>query len=841
MEFQEQQPISDAEIDDLLAPAAEVTPPEPRDNAAVALDLARRGFLVFPIILRADGEWTPITGFQPRATSDPGVVSAWWRNYPRARVGLLVGERAGLTALDIDRKGGKDGFASLRALGFDPDAMSPVMVRTPSGGRHAFYRYDPDCGDSIGAIGVGLDTKGHANGSYVVAPGSFKDTGRYEPLGAPLGSVPLPAFPATLRPPRKPERPAVEPLREATDEQRDWAAEYLAHLAADLAETTEGYREKTYNDAAFWAGGAAAHGFITKGQAEAALKPAALACGLRHGEVVAKFKPRGAWTQGLASPIADYPGKPLDDSELDDLDDLEERPDAPDDFDRLLGLAPDDDLAVLDCEPAPDLDPEAAPTDAPAPVDLWGHLDPVPLPAGVLPAVIDAYAAGEAETVGCDPAGAAMAALAACAGAIPDHVRLKMRRHSDWFVQPRLWVALVGAPSAKKTPTFDAAVAPLHPIERDLAATFGRRHAAWKALDKDEQKATLAPIPERLLISDATCEAAQHALRGSPKGMICLRDELSGWFSAMERPGAVSERSFWLQAFNGGWYRVDRVDVSRNYAIENIGCSILGGIQPDVIRRIADGGADDGLLQRFLPVVLRAPKMGADVPRPSSRAPYHDAVTGLRALGPVDLTFDAGAREIFERFERDMFEMRGVELVNRKLASHLDKLLGIFGRLCIVWHCLQPVDLMDPCLATVVSADTASRVDRFVREFIIPHSAAFYAGVLDLSPDQERMQALVGYVLARGLKEVTARELQASVRSMRGLKAQEVEPIFEQLAALGWLIRIPPLKPGARHRWKVNPAAHDLFAGRAAAEEERRALAREALTKHFAKGRGEMA
>ena len=48
--------------------------------------------------------------------------------------------------------------------------------------------------------------------------------------------------------------------------------------------------------------------------------------------------------------------------------------------------------------------------------------------------------------------------------------------------------------------------------------------------------------------------------------------------------------------------------------IENLSVSILGGIQPDAIRRIVDDTVDDGLLQRLLPITVGGAQVGEDAP-----------------------------------------------------------------------------------------------------------------------------------------------------------------------------------------------------------------------------------
>lgn len=67
--------------------------------------------------------------------------------------GLPMGGRNGMAVLDVDQKNGKDGFASLRALGCDPEALSPVMVQSPGGSLHAYFRWPEGMGNSAAGHG----------------------------------------------------------------------------------------------------------------------------------------------------------------------------------------------------------------------------------------------------------------------------------------------------------------------------------------------------------------------------------------------------------------------------------------------------------------------------------------------------------------------------------------------------------------------------------------------------------------------------------------------------------------------------------------------------------------
>lgn len=473
----------------------------------------------------------------------------------------------------------------------------------------------------------------------------------------------------------------------------------------------------------------------------------------------------------------------------------------------------------------PDWREPAAPKDDPAdavePIDLWGQFDPPPLPSGLLPAAIEAFAREEAELMGVDPGGLAMAALAVCAAAIPDHVQIQVKRHDPhWRESARLWVALIGNPSTKKSPIMQRAADPLKRLDAALWRSYAAQRAVYDELPREKRKDADRPKQKRLRLEDTTIEAAQEVLRDSPDGVLCIQDELSGWFGAMDKysgRGAAKDRAFWLQAFNGGTYAVNRVQRGA-CMIENLSVSLLGGIQPDPMRQVADQTVDDGLLQRLCPVLVQQGSAGKDVPSLYGAGARYDALVGrLQALGatPTPVQFDAGALVIRERLERHHLDLQGCEIVNRKLAAHIGKYDGIFARLCLVWHRVEET------AGETVTAHTAQRVADFMRRFLLPHATAFYAGVLALSDDHDRLTGVASYILAKKLERVTNRDVQRGTRAMRGLGRHDIEGVFDQLAALGWITRAPGPRSTDPPHWLVNPVVHRRFVERAAAEAAR--------------------
>ena len=485
------------------------------------------------------------------------------------------------------------------------------------------------------------------------------------------------------------------------------------------------------------------------------------------------------------------------------------------------------------------LEAAASAAEAPAepavvPVDLWAQFEPPALPLELLPKGIADFAGEQGAQIGGDPAGVAMAALTVCAAAISDSIRLKVKRHGGWTESARLWVALVGYASTKKTPLINAATWPLEQTDNMLSRGYANARAAWDALPKQERLPAGRPRQERVCIGDITTEKAGEILADSPNGVLCIRDELSGWFGAMERyarqRGVHSDHAFWLQSYNGARYTVDRISRG-SINIEHLGISLLGGIQPETLRQIAAGTADDGLIQRFAPIMLRPSSLDRDEAFPPAAVSYADLIHRLHALRPLaaPLELSSGARTIREHCAACHHDLEQTyETLNKRFATHIGKYNGIFVRLCLTWHCVEAVAQGAP-LPAVVAEETAQRVADFMHGFMLPHATAFYTEVFGLADNHDQLTAVAGYILAHKLEVLTNRDIARGSRSMRGLKKFEVEHIYHQLELAGWLDRIPGRYPSSPSRWQVNPEVHKQHAVRAEQERTRRQRERQII------------
>jgi len=140
-----------------------------------ALYYATHGWPVFPLagkvpykLLTPDRE----SHGHKDATTDPATLHTWWREHPKANIGLPTGEDSGVIVLDMDVP---EGYHNLKAL---QKTYAPLpetrRVRTAHGGLHYYFEYPRDGKRYPGAVGlsglIGIDVR--SEGNYVVLPPS---------------------------------------------------------------------------------------------------------------------------------------------------------------------------------------------------------------------------------------------------------------------------------------------------------------------------------------------------------------------------------------------------------------------------------------------------------------------------------------------------------------------------------------------------------------------------------------------------------------------------------------------------------------------------------------------
>jgi hypothetical protein len=431
---------------------------------------------------------------------------------------------------------------------------------------------------------------------------------------------------------------------------------------------------------------------------------------------------------------------------------------------------------------------EAKPAETTTPIlDPWERYIVPDFPLEILPAKVQDYIVEQSEVIGCDRSGFAMSALATFSGALSHEFKIKMMRHGNWYERPRLWVLLVGDPSQRKTPIMTTVTRPLVKREEFLRRKFAAemRHYEIAKADPDiKEKPEKPEPPPRYIVHDTTTEKLGELLARDDKGILVIADEISGWPGSMERYAnkSRSDRAFWLKAYDGGPYSYDRIGRGEIY-IPNLSVSLLGGIQP---ARLAEmqGLTSDGLLQRFLPVMLKSATLMQD--RTCDDDAYDKLVHSMIFARAKRFKMTHDALSALYNLHEHLFSL---EQTSGGLApgfqSFIGKLHGLCGSLAVILHMAAHVqdERGEKNDGYTIDAQTIEHTDQLVRNFVLPHAIEFYCG--SEGSNSDRIRRIASWILTSGKQRIVPSDLTTNVADCRGLSLQDVNVCVSPLVAGG--------------------------------------------------------
>ncbi|WP_348639616.1 YfjI family protein [Mesorhizobium sp. GR13] len=412
-----------------------------------------------------------------------------------------------------------------------------------------------------------------------------------------------------------------------------------------------------------------------------------------------------------------------------------------------------------------------------------------------------------------------------------------------WHEPPTIWTCLVGDPSSGKSPGLDATIVPLRQVEQrmrekaqaqvnewnDKAETAKVIESVWRDAVKKAVASDDTPPPRptgtdpgeqpflpRLIIADATTERLAVILSRQPRGVLTCRDELSGWIMAMSRYSNGSDRPFWLEAFGGRGYSVERQ--SRDpITIRNLSVGVCGGIQPMRLNSLLVKADDDGLLARLLPIwphpapVMR-PKVVPD------EFLVENAISRLLTLEmPID--GDGNRRPWFVQFSDDaanlMDEFRKQvrvweERSDGLLKSFVGKLPGVAARLSLVLAYLEWAVSDVAAEPKEISLEFFGKAAHLVDSYFLPMARRTYAPA-SVSDDQRAARCLIRLIKEQRWLKFTTRDAMRAERVRLGT----VDIINPALKLLEDADIIRPSSKGTASQggrssraYEVNPSIH---------------------------------
>jgi hypothetical protein len=393
------------------------------------------------------------------------------------------------------------------------------------------------------------------------------------------------------------------------------------------------------------------------------------------------------------------------------------------------------------------------------------------------------------------------------------------RPWDGWKEPPILWSMLVGDPSAGKSPALDSILDPVKEIEREMSEAYKTARKEWEDADqiaslvlsqwKSDAKSALAegsdapakpveadagkrPIRARVQISDATTEKVADLLANTWRGLLLSRDELSGWLGGMDRYSGGGDRPFWLEAFGGRSYTIDRKNSPEPVIVDHLSVSILGGTQPDKLDSLLVKSDDDGMLARFLvahpePLPVTRPAVAIDEPRMIA------AIKALLALKPhtddegnkrplfIDLTDEAA--DILQAFRKQCREWeRDAE---GPYKGHIGKLPGLAVRTALVLAHLDYAANPEAGIPANVTRNHIGRACHLVGGHFREHAFRAY-GMAKPAPEILSASALAELITSQGLKAFKVRDIQNRQRKHLA-KGKEIMSAIRILQDAFWL------------------------------------------------------
>ena len=480
--------------------------------------------------------------------------------------------------------------------------------------------------------------------------------------------------------------------------------------------------------------------------------------------------------------------------------------------------------------------------DPTAPKDLLASLNfPPPNPdLNLWPTVLATRAREIASIVACDPLVPLFAGLAAAAGVADAESRLELM--PGFQVPPVLWLITIGSPSERKTPGSRPMFTSLSSIEMEDRPRYKKALQDWEgkeAMHNAAHKAFIQfnespeallggqaptvpdlpkqPVPAKIVVSDITSQKLVRHAADRPRGLLCVLDEMNGWVRKLSDPRSGEDRSSWVEAYEAGRYEMDRVGAG-TISADNFAVSIYGNIQPRVFRENISFLTADGLLQRFVPAILRKqPKgvIGDPIPDYMTTGPqWEQALRTIYGLQKQTYKLCPEGFAMFREFQLWASQMRHDDDLLQTpddLMTALGKLEGTTGRFILMFHLLEnPFDRM-------VSADTVERVIRMVKGYVVP--ALRYA-LSELGGISSFDTWLSNHILHYSDKPgLTLSDIKRSARR----QLEKVSPyVADQMILAGmlalekarWVCRIDDGSQETRHiaEWVINPAICQQFA-----------------------------
>ena len=458
----------------------------------------------------------------------------------------------------------------------------------------------------------------------------------------------------------------------------------------------------------------------------------------------------------------------------------------------------------------------------------------------LFPEVLATRAKEVSDSIGCDPLVPLFAGLATAAGAANALSRLELM--PGYKVPPILWLMTIGRPADKKTPGADPMMTILEQLEKedtprykqaliDFEAQeimYGATRKKFEEYYKSDEAilgehglpdAPTPPVRLKIKVQDITSQKLVRDAADRPEGLICHLDEMSNWIKIICDKRSGDNRSAWTVAYEAKRYLMDRVGAGSIIA-NNFSVSIFGNVQPRIFKAAMKDMGEDGLMQRFIPIMLDTSKTKRGNPVPdymTTMSRWENAIRVIHALPETDYHLSHEAYKAFREFQ-SWYEDAKQDFVKLNFSeifmTACGKLEGTTGRLIMVFH------LLDNPFSTTVSKQTVDNVVQFIKNYVIPCYRYAYDHIVGDNEQDSMERWLFEWILyhCEWITEVSSTDLRRAARRKfpdeKASRFEKNELISTAMAALEyakWVIRIEDYERKGVIKWAINPLIFPMF------------------------------
>lgn len=398
------------------------------------------------------------------------------------------------------------------------------------------------------------------------------------------------------------------------------------------------------------------------------------------------------------------------------------------------------------------------------------------------------------EIIGSNHISMLTALLPIVASLINPNTDLTLIESTDFTAKPIFFSAIVGESGTSKSPTIDLFSNGIFSLQSKANKEYQRLKQEYEEYQGEEK--IPEPHPLEYYISDFTSEFVASLFNRQPnKSVLVLLDELAALIKQNNayRGGKGSDTEKILSARDGRGIKVNRKNGDR-YDTEKTSLSIVGGIQPDILRQQMGSCQDEsGYWARFvysyLPIKrAKFPDSNVKIDiKPMLLSTYEK----IQALPQLNLKLDSTGSKLYEQFfnELETLKVNEPNGALRAVYSKYKRVAGEIALLLYIFDLAFNVDSVDGvltgCQQLILPSqfmekgiNLAKRYIQEIRSIYTENQNTVNNGLSPIFAKLIELSNRKGFI--------TARDAKASSRLLKTKSAKEIRDFFQDLTTMGY-------------------------------------------------------